>query len=157
MKITAKEADIQSAETDITGLQYETDNRMIDIYIAQKTNSNLDYVFGDGQKDIIKMSVYQSSVQNQTNSILYELNSKKMQLAEDQATLEQNAQTVEQDKASIEEEQIAIEKSKVDLDQQRAIYQNKRNASLANFRSDQNNMNYVTFRRAENGSSRDTA
>ena len=143
-EIAKKESEIGSTQNEVTGLQLETDNRMVDIYISQKTNSSLNYVFGDGQKDIVKMSVYQSSVQDETNTILYELNSKKIQLAEDQATLEQNKQSVEEDKASIEQEKLAIENSKVQLDQQRAIYTNKRNQALANMGGDQNNLNLVT-------------
>lgn len=144
-EIVKTEQEIAVAQGEVLGLQIETDNRMIDIYISQKTNSSMNYVFSNGKKDIVKMSVYQSSIQDETNSMLYELNSKKIQLAEDEITLEQNKQSVEQDKALIEAEKQAIENSKLELDQQRAVYSNKRSQSLAAIGSEQAYLNSVTL------------
>jgi septal ring factor EnvC (AmiA/AmiB activator) len=128
-EILANENSITKAESDISVLQDETDNRMVDMYIEQKTQSSLNYVIGSGQKAIIKMSVYQKAVQTETNSLLADLSTKNQELKVKKEKLKTDKATIERDKATIEEEKLAIEKNRVSLDQQRIIYSNKRNQS----------------------------
>ena len=129
-EIITNEQSIAQAETDILVLQDETDDRMVEMYISQKTSSSLNYVIGSGQKAIIKMSVYQKAVQTETNSMLADLSAKNQELKLKKDKLKNDKATIERDKASIEEEKLAIEKSRVSLDQQRIIYSNKRNQSV---------------------------
>ena len=144
-QIQDTQSQIDQTTDNINVLQDQTDNRLVDVYISQKTYSTLNYVFSDGKKDIIKLSVYQKAMQDQTNSLLTQLAGLKSQLADKQYTLELNRESVASDQASIETEKESILKAQADLDQQRALYQNKMSQSLAYIGSAQNYLNSVTL------------
>lgn len=136
--------EITSAENSIAELQKETDSRLIDMYISQKTNSSLDLFFSPYGTDIIKLDLYQTSIQQETNDMLTELNKKKEALAKQKAKLEEDKIQVQRDEVQIEEETIAMEKAKTDLDSQRAVYYRKRNESLAKIDQNSDTLNLLT-------------
>jgi len=124
-------AKIDDAEGEIDSLQDQTDKRLIDMYLSQKTFSDLDLFFSSHGTDIIKIDLYQTSLQAETNSLLEELGKKKVELARRKTKMEEDKIQIEKDEAQISEEKIALERDKASIDQQRDIYYRKRNESLA--------------------------
>jgi len=123
-------AEITQAESDIQGLQDETDQRMVDMYISEKTMSQLDVFFTKEGSDIIKYDAYQVSFQKDTNDLIQKLNAKRTELNQKKSDLEANKLQVVNDQTQMNTEKIALTESQSQLDQQRADYVKKRNASL---------------------------
>lgn len=122
---------IVNTENDITELQDETDRRLIDMYLSQKTFSQFDLILTTQGTDIVKINLYQSSIQQETNSMLEDLARMKENLAIQKTKLEDGKIQVERDESQIEEEKIALEKDKATVDSQRAIYYRKKEESLS--------------------------
>lgn len=115
------------AKKDIKKLEDETDQRIVDIYIDEKTFSQLDMFFSSQGTDIIKYSVYQNSFQIETNNMLEALNNKKQELEAKQVKLEKDKAQVIMDQTTLETEKIALTQKQSELDAQRAVFYKKRN------------------------------
>lgn len=128
IEITGQE--IVKAEGEIETLEIETDKRMVDIYISEKTFSQLDVFISQADTDFIKYSVYQNSFQRETNGMLTELSSKKETLQAKRTELEASKIQVVSDQLRLDEEKLALTAQQSELDQQRAYFNSKRNESL---------------------------
>jgi peptidoglycan hydrolase CwlO-like protein len=124
------ESEISTSENTITTLEEETDDRMVDLYINEKTESQLNVFFSAQGTDFIKYSVYQNSVQQETNAMVTELNSKKADLLKKKTELEDSRLLVVASQTQISEEKLALTKSQSEYDQKRALFIQKRNAAL---------------------------
>lgn len=127
--------DIATAKEIIAELEDETDQRMIDIYMSEKTFSQLDMFFNTSGTDIIKYSVYQDSFQDETNKMIGALNQKKEELLLQKAQLEKDKIQLVGDQLKLDEEKLALTKSQSQLDQQRSDFVRKRNAALQKVRN----------------------
>ena len=128
--IVSTTSEITKAQADIVYLEGETDKRMVDIYIQEKTFSQIDMFFKEGGSDIIKYSVYQNSIQKETNSLIEELNTKKNELNLKKKDLEANKLQVVSSQTQLDGEKLALTQSQSTLDQKRTDFTKKRNASL---------------------------
>lgn len=138
LKIEILNKDIKTAEENainaqykIDSLQTETDSRLINMYISQKTHSEFNLFIDNAGTDFLKLNLYQSSIQEETNEMLEQLTELKDQLAAQKVKLEEDKNSVLKDETQIQEEKIALEKDKASIEQQRSIYYQKRNESLA--------------------------
>ncbi|HLD03324.1 MAG TPA: hypothetical protein VJC17_00965 [Candidatus Dojkabacteria bacterium] len=128
-QITVTEAEITIAQNEITELQKETDKRLVDMYLDQKTFSQVNLIFSSAGTDFIKYDLYQNTIQEKTNALLAELKNKKVELNAKKVQLEDDKITVLKDETQLQEEKIAMEQDKADLDQQRQIYYRKKSES----------------------------
>lgn len=129
--------EISTAKDEIVKLEDETDKRLVDIYISEKTFSQLDMFLNEQGGDIIKLSVYQKSFQMETNKLLDELNQKKIDLEKKQKQLETDKAQIILDQTTLETEKVALTKKQAELDGQRAVFYKKRNELTASIQ--QNN------------------
>jgi septal ring factor EnvC (AmiA/AmiB activator) len=139
--IDSTTTEITKAESNIGVLEEETDKRMVDIYIQEKTFSNLDMFFKQGGSDIIKFSVYQNSFQQETNNMLQDLNSKKADLSKKKGELEANKIQIVTSQTQLDAEKIALTETQSTLDQQRAEYYKKRSESQARIQQNASQVN----------------
>lgn len=129
--IDETEKEIKIAEKEIKKLEDETDQRMIDIYITEKTRLSIDMFLNANGTDFLKYNAYQNSYQNETRKLLNELNRQKDALNEKKGSLEANRKQVVEDQMRLDSEKTALVTSKSQLDQQRAAFNQKRSESLA--------------------------
>lgn len=135
---------IEQAKLDIGKLEEETDKRLVDIYIDEKTFSQIDMFFSSQGTDIIKYSVYQNSFQMETNAMLSNLNFQKQELESKQVELEQNKAQVIKDQTTLEEEKQVLSTKQTELDQQRAVFYKKRNEVTASIQQNNNLISIYT-------------
>jgi peptidoglycan hydrolase CwlO-like protein len=135
---------IEQARLDIGILEEETDKRLVDIYIDEKTFSQIDMFFSPQGTDIIKYSVYQNSFQMETNAMLSNLNFQKQELESKQVELETNKTQVISDQTTLEEEKQILSSKQTELDQQRAVFYKKRNEVTASIQQNNNLINIYT-------------
>lgn len=128
--IKTTENEILTAETSIKTLEDETDQRMVDIYINEKTASQLNLFFSSQGTDFIKYSVYQNSVQQETNNMVTELNAQREGLLAKKTVLEDSRLKVIASQTQLSEEKLALTTSQSEYDQKRALFIQKRNAAL---------------------------
>ncbi len=122
---------IATAKGEIFKLEDETDKRLVDIYIAEKTFSQLDMFLSEQGGDIIKLSVYQKSFQMETNKLLDDLNLKKADLEKKQIQLEKDKAQILLDQTTLETEKASLTTKQSELDGQRAVFYKKRNELTA--------------------------
>lgn len=142
--ITQTKETIIKTETEVNSLQLETDGRLVDMYISQKMNSRLDIFVAAEGTDLIKLDLYQTAIQQQTNNMLAELDIKKQKLEAEKEKLEEDKIQIERDEVQIAEQKRALEKNKEDIDLQRAVYYRKRNESLAKIDQTQDALSVIT-------------
>lgn len=128
--IKTTEDEILTAETSIKTLEDETDQRMVDIYINEKTASQLNLFFSSQGTDFIKYSVYQNSVQQETNNMVTELNAQREDLLAKKTVLEDSRLKVIASQTQLSEEKLTLTTSQSEYDQKRALFIQKRNAAL---------------------------
>ena len=128
--ISATGDEINKAEENINQLQVETDKRMVDIYINEKTFSQLNVFFSSQNADLIKYNAYQNSMQDDTNSIVADLNTQKDALLKKKEELENNKLQVVASQAQLTEEKLALTTSQSEFDQKKNLIVQKRKASL---------------------------
>jgi hypothetical protein len=136
--------EIFKAEGDIAQLEKETDQRMVDIYISEKTFSQFDVFINQAGTDFIKYSVYQDSFQSETNTLLDQLSTKKTELETKKASLEASKLQIVSDQTRLDEEKIALTKTQSELDQQRAYFNAKRNESMNRIQQNTATINIFT-------------
>ena len=129
IKITEEE--ISKAESNITTLEEETDQRMVDLYINEKTDSQLNVFLSAESTDFIKYSVYQQSVQQETNDMVAELNVKKQELLLKKTDLENSRLQIVANQTQLNAEKLALVTTQSEYDQKRALFTQKRNAALS--------------------------
>lgn len=137
-------SEIFKAEGEIETLEVETDKRMVDIYIAEKTFSELDVFIKQAGTDFIKYSVYQNSFQNETNNMMSELSRKKTELQDKKTSLETSKLQVVSDQTRLDEEKVALTKTQSELDQQRTYFNKKRNESMSRIQTNTQAVNVFT-------------
>jgi len=133
--------EISTAKDEIVKLEDETDKRLVDIYISEKTFSQLDMFLNEQGGDIIKLSVYQKSFQMETNKLLDELNQKKIDLEKKQKQLETDKAQIILDQTTLETEKVALTKKQTELDGQRAVFYKKRNELTASIQQNSDLIN----------------
>ena len=143
-QITVTEAEITIAQNEITELQKETDKRLVDMYLDQKTFSQVNLIFSSVGTDFIKYDLYQNTIQEKTNALLADLKNKKEELNAKKVQLEDDKITVLKDETQLQEEKIAMEQDKADLDQQRQIYYRKKNESSSRIGYNQDQLENIT-------------
>ncbi|MEI7579062.1 MAG: hypothetical protein WCJ58_03400 [bacterium] len=129
-EIAATENKIIEAKKEIETLQLEADNRFVDMYIEQKTFSQLNMVFSNNITNIVKLESYQKSLQEETDKLLSDLNLKKEELNKQKDKMEADKIQVSRDEVTVQEKKLALEKNKSTIDSQRQIYYRKRNESM---------------------------
>lgn len=142
IEVTSQE--IIKAENEIEVLEIETDQRMVDIYIAEKTFSQFDVFINQAGTDFIKYSVYQNSFQKETNTMLTSLSNKRLELQTKRSELEASKLQVVADQLRLDEEKIALTKTQSELDQQRAYFNAKRNESMSRIAQNTDSINIFT-------------
>jgi murein DD-endopeptidase MepM/ murein hydrolase activator NlpD len=142
--ISYTETEINKAETNISDLEVETDKRMVDLYISEKTFSQLNVFFSNQNTDFIKYSVYQTSFQEETNQMVDELNIQRNSLLKKKKELEENKLQVVASQAQITEEKLALTTSQSQFDQKKSQFVQKRNASLKTINQYSNYYKYMS-------------
>lgn len=142
--IAYTESEINKAEDTILQLEIETDKRMVDLYINEKTFSQLNMFFSSQNTDFIKYSVYQNSFQQETNLMVSELNAQRTSLMKKKAELEANKIQVVASQTLLNEEKLALTTSQSEYDQKRNLFVQKRNASLHTINQYSNYYKYMS-------------
>lgn len=143
-QIAVNEQDILTATNNIGKLQTETDKRLVDMYLDQKTFSKMNIIFSSASTDFIKYDLYENTVQEKTNNLITDLNNQKADLNDKKQQMEDDKITVLKDATQMQEEKVAMEQDKTDLDSQRQVYYRKKNESASRIGSDQNSLNNLT-------------
>ena len=143
-EIAVTEEEIVAAQAEIAKLQTETDKRLVDIYLNQKTYSQMNLIFSNVGTDFIKYDLYQNTIQQKTNDLLKQLKDKKEELNTKKTQLEEDKITVVKDETQLQEEKIAMEQDKTDLDQQTQVYYRKKSESIAKQGNNQEILNELT-------------
>ena len=130
-QITQTEIQIEETEARIADLQEETDQRLRDMYLDEKSFDNsISMVFTpDSGSDFIKDELYREAIQEETNEKLSKLSLEKENLEKDKEQLKQDKIQVESDKTQLEEEQKALETNQTDLDQKKNKYESLKRQS----------------------------
>lgn len=144
-KLNETKAEITLAEGELTVLEEETNSRLVDIYLSQKTFSDLDILISpDGQADIIKFNLYHNSIQDATNTMVSDLMDKRSTLEEKKKSLEEDKIKVQRDEVQLQEELVSLEKDETDLATQRSVYFSKKQQSLAKVENNSNKIETLT-------------
>jgi len=131
-KLTETKTEISDAEEELANLEKETDNRLVDMYLSQKTFSELNMIVSpSGQTDIVKFNLYHNSVQDTTNAMIGSLKSKRVGLEEKKNSLEEDRIKVQRDEVQLKEELLALERNEADLSSTRSTYAAKKQQSAA--------------------------
>ena len=128
--IKLTEEEISKAESNINQLENETDKRMVDIYINEKTSTQMNVFFSAQNTDFIKYSVYQNSVQQETNNLVADLNSQKTAFEAKKKELEENRIQIVESQTQLNEEKLTLVKSQSEYEQKKAQFIRLRNAAL---------------------------
>lgn len=149
-KLKTTKKDISSAEGEILGLEDETNDRLIDLYLTQKTSSEIDLLVSpDGQSDIIKINLYQNSIQDDTNNLVGNLKGKRESLQQRKEELEEDRIVVQRDEVQLEEELVALQKDEAELATQRSAYFSLKQNSIAKVESNSNEISDLTAEQKE--------
>ncbi len=144
-KLEETEAEINTAETELYDLENETNTRLVDMYLSQKTFSELNMIVTPkGQSDVIKYNLYHNTIQDTTNSLVASLKDKRVILEGKKVTLEEDKIKVLRDEVQLKEELLALERDEADLNSTRSIYSSKRQQSIAKVESNSNTINQLT-------------
>lgn len=144
-KLNETKAEITVAEGELSILEEETNSRLVDIYLSQKTFSDLDILISpDGQADIIKFNLYHNSIQDATNTMVSDLKGKRSSLEEKKKSLEEDKIEVQRDEVQLQEELVSLEKDETDLATQRSNYFAKKQQSLAKVENNSNKIETLT-------------
>ena len=131
---TGKE--ILTAEGELFELETETNYRLVDIYLSQKTFSELNLIVSPkGQSDIIKFNLYQNSIQDNTNNMVGNLKEKRIQLELKKQSLVEDKIKVQRDEVQLKEELLTLERDEADLSNKRSTYFSRKQQSLARVES----------------------
>ena len=110
-KLEETESEIITAETELLDLEGETNTRLIDMYLSQKTFSELNMIVTPkGQSDVIKYNLYHNTIQDTTNSLVASLKDKRVILEGKKVTLEEDKIKVLRDEVQLNEELLALER-----------------------------------------------
>jgi peptidoglycan hydrolase CwlO-like protein len=143
-QITDTEDQIVTSEKEIEQLEEETDERLRQMYIKQKTFSGLNLIFSSEVKSLVKINLYQTSIQQETNELLKKLANKKIELQQKKSKLQTDKLAVQRDEAQVVEQKIALEKGKADLDAQRDIYYRKKSELSRNIKNQEDILKLLT-------------
>lgn len=144
-KLDKTESEIEATKEEMAQLEQETNERLVDIYLTQKTFSEIDLFFDPtGSSDIIKLNLYQNSIQDDTNNLVKKFNNKKSDLDKKLFNLDEDRIKVKRDEVQLKEELIALEKSEADLNTKRDIYTQKKQASEQLIASSENQIDILT-------------
>ncbi|MCA9380291.1 hypothetical protein KC675_03890 [Candidatus Dojkabacteria bacterium] len=131
-KLEETEKEIEISETELLGLEDETNTRLVDMYLSQKTFSELNMIVTPkGQSDVIKYNLYHNTIQDTTNSLVADLKEKRVNLEDKKVSLEEDKIKVLRDEVQLNEELLALERDEADLNSTRSIYSSKRQQSIA--------------------------
>jgi peptidoglycan hydrolase CwlO-like protein len=131
-KLEETEKEIEISETELLGLEDETNTRLVDMYLSQKTFSELNMIVTPkGQSDVIKYNLYHNTIQDTTNSLVADLKEKRVNLEDKKVGLEEDKIKVLRDEVQLNEELLALERDEADLNSTRSIYSSKRQQSIA--------------------------
>lgn len=144
-KLNETKLEITQAEGELALLEEETNSRLVDIYLSQKTFSDLDILISpDGQADIIKFNLYHNSIQDATNTMVSDLKGKRSSLEEKKKSLEEDKIEVQRDEVQLQEELVSLEKDEADLNSTRSIYASKKQQSIAKVESNSDKIETLT-------------
>lgn len=144
-KLEETESEIITAETELLDLEGETNTRLIDMYLSQKTFSELNMIVTPkGQSDVIKYNLYHNTIQDTTNSLVASLKDKRVILEGKKVTLEEDKIKVLRDEVQLNEELLALERDEADLNSTKSIYSSKRQQSIAKVESNSNTITQLT-------------
>lgn len=144
-RLDETEKEINTAETELIDLETETNTRLIDMYLSQKTFSELNMIVTPkGQSDVIKYNLYHNTIQDTTNSLVASLKDKRVSLEDKKLTLEEDKIKVLRDEVQLNEELLALEKDEADLNSTRSIYSSKRQQSIAKVETNTNTITQLT-------------
>ncbi len=144
-KLDETESEIEKAEGELQSLEEETNTRLVDIYLSQKTFSELNMIVSpDGQSDLIKFNLYHNSVQDITNKMVGNLKEKRTQLEEKKNTLEEDKIEVQRDEVQLKEELLSLERDEANLSSKRSAYYSKKQQSIARVASSSTQIEVLT-------------
>lgn len=144
-KLEETEKEIEIAEAELTELESETNTRLVDMYLSQKTFSELNMIVTPkGHSDVIKYNLYHNTIQDTTNSLVSNLKDKRVNLEDKKFTLEEDKVKVLRDETQLKEELLALEKDETDLNSTRSIYSSKRQQSIAKVASNTRTLSELT-------------
>lgn len=124
-RIKETEEEIIIAESEINELEIETDKRLVSMYMDQKSFTQLNLVFQANATSLIKLELYQSTLQEETNQLLEELEAKKIQLNKKRQQLDEDRVAVERDEIQVKESKVALERDRTNLASQKEIMNRK--------------------------------
>jgi len=128
-EIETAEEEITKAKEEISDLQDETDERFLQMYLEQKTFSQISMVFSTELTNLLKLELYQATVQQETNDLLAKLKTKKTALGIKKEKLADDKIQVQRDEVQVQEKKVALERDKSSLDSKRDIYYRKKQES----------------------------
>ena len=144
-KLDETKAEITQAQGELSVLEEETNTRLVDIYLSQKTFSDLDILISpDGQADIIKFNLYHNSIQDATNTMVSDLKVKRSTLEGKKLTLEEDKIKVQRDEVQLNEELLSLEKDETELNSTKSVYASKKQQSLAKVESNKKALSEFT-------------
>lgn len=122
---------INEKEQTIEELNNETSVRLTDMYLDQKSYSDLTMIFDPvSSYDFVKKDLYRKSIQEETEGSLVELKNQREQLEKEKEKLDKDKVQMEKDKTLVDEQKISLEKEKTLLDQKRGYLNVKIRESL---------------------------
>lgn len=144
-KLEETETEINTAETELYDLENETNTRLVDMYLSQKTFSELNMIVTPkGQSDVIKYNLYHNTIQDTTNTLVASLKDKRVILEGIKVGLEEDKIKVLRDEVQLKEELLALERDEADLNSTRSIYSSKRQQSIAKVENNSNTVEQLS-------------
>lgn len=144
-KLKKTESEIENTQGEMTQLEEETNARLVDMYLSQKTFSEIDLFFDpSGSADLIKLNLYQNSIQDETNRLVKQFNKKKKDLDQKLEQIDEDRIEVKRDEVQLKEELIALERSESDLNVKRDIYSKKKKDSEALIQNSEEKIEILT-------------
>lgn len=144
-KLDETKSEIGTAEEELGSLEEETNTRLVDIYLSQKTFSELNMIVSpDGQSDLIKFNLYHNSVQDKTNEMVGNLKDKRVQLEAKKTSLEEDRIKVQRDEVQLKEELLSLERDEANLSSTRSAYYSKKQQSVARVQSSSTQIEVLT-------------
>lgn len=135
-KLAETKEEISGAEVELNGLEEETNTRLVDVYLSQKTFSELNLMVApNGQSDIIKFNLYHNSVQDMTNEMVGNLKDKRVQLENKKISLEEDRIKVQRDEVQLKEELLTLERDEAELSSTKSTYTARKQQSIAKVQS----------------------
>lgn len=144
-KLNETKEEIKNAENKLVGLEEETNERLVDVYLSQKTFSELNLLVSpQGGSNIIKLNLYQNSIQDKTSKMISQLKDERLALEEKKFALEEDKIKIQRDEVQLKEEIVKLGRDEADLSNVRSSYYSMKQNSIAQVKSSSTKVEVLT-------------